>query len=57
MIGPEGEIVFGAEDNHLYVLESNGQLRWKLPFNGSLRHAAAIDQLGNIYFGDNSGTF
>ena len=51
MIATDGAIVVGTQDDHVYVLEPDGRLRWYLAFDGDVDAAPVIGADGTMYVG------
>jgi len=56
-IALDGTIYVGGHSNEMMAFSSGGSLLWSYPTNGNILSAPAIDNDGNIYFGDDSGYF
>jgi outer membrane protein assembly factor BamB len=49
VIGDNGNLLVGAEDEHLYAIAANGTLLWHLPLDGDLDTTPAIAKDGTLY--------
>ena len=56
-IAQNGTVYVGGHSNELLAFSSNGTLLWAYPTNGNILSTPAIDNDGNIYFGDDAGYF
>lgn len=54
-IGPDGTVYFGCNDDNLYALDSNGNLKWKHQAPDMIESSPALASNGTIYFGCNDG--
>ncbi len=50
-IGPDGTIYVGSQDDHLYAVNHDGTLKWRLQTGGVVRSSPAIAADGTIYVG------
>ncbi len=57
VIDGDGSVYFGAEDRHLYALDSAGRLKWKFATGLPIRSTPAIAPDGTIYFGSDDRHF
>lgn len=56
-VAPDGTIYVGGHSNELMAFSSTGSLLWSYPTIGNILSTPAIDNDGNIYFGDDAGYF
>lgn len=57
-LSADGYLYVGDKDGNMYCyVQENGELAWKFKAQGQIRSVPAIDNLGNIYFGDAKGFF
>jgi outer membrane protein assembly factor BamB/plastocyanin len=58
VVGKDGVIYVGSRGGKkLFAITPDGKLKWSFDTNGEVRSTPAIDNNGNIYFGDYSGYF
>lgn len=55
VIGDNGNLLVGAEDEHLYAIAANGTLLWHLPLDGDLDTTPAIAKDGTLYVAGDGG--
>ncbi len=57
-IAPDGTIYVGGFDKEMVAYNpGDGSVKWSYPTNGAIMGTPAIDNEGNIYFGDDYGWF
>lgn len=56
VIGPDGTVYFGVEDDSLYAVSSSGSLKWKFGAASGLESTPAVGSGGTVYFGSEDGT-
>lgn len=54
-IGADGKIYFGSSDGNFYVVDSNGELEWKIYLGGTWFSSPAINGDGIVYIGSDDG--
>jgi uncharacterized repeat protein (TIGR02543 family) len=58
VIGLGGSVyVNGAENNKIYAFTPDGQLKWVFATDAAAQSVPAIDNNGNLHFGDNAGNY
>lgn len=57
VIATDGTIYAGGEDKKMVAYNSDGTVKWEFETFDKVLGAAALDNEGNIYFGDSSGFF
>jgi len=57
VIGADGTIYIGAEDNNLYAVTAAGVKKWAFATGGAIEGTAAIGTDGTIYVGSNDKNF
>jgi len=57
VIGPEGTIYVGSDDDFLYAVDSNLEEKWKFKTEDDISSSAAINQDGTIYVGSEDNYF
>jgi len=55
VVGSDGTIYFGCNDQYMYALNADGTVKWSYKTNKNISSAAAVAQDGSIYFGSNDG--
>lgn len=55
VIGDDGTIYFGAQDQNFYAVDRDGSLQWFFPAGDAITHGAALARDGTIYFGAADG--
>ena len=55
VIGSNGNVLVGSEDEHLYAIAPDGTLLWHLPFSGDIDTTPAIASDGTIYVAGDDG--
>ena len=56
-IAPDGTIYIGGHEQKLIAYNPDGTEKWSFEANGPIETVPAIDNEGNIYFGDTAGFF
>jgi len=51
VLGPDGTIYVGSNDDYLYAIWPNGRLRWRYKTGGDVPTAAAVALDGTVYVG------
>jgi len=50
LLGKDGTIYFGADDNSMYAVNPNGTLKWKCSVGGSIRQALSMSPDGSTLY-------
>lgn len=50
-----GSLIFGAQDDHVYALDGEGNLRWRLALGGDVDATLALADDGELYAGCEDG--
>ena len=56
-IAPDGTIYIGGHEQRMIAYNPDGTEKWSFQANGPIETVPAIDNEGNIYFGDTAGFF
>ena len=55
VVDEQGTVVFGAQDDHVYALDSTGKLLWKVHLGGDVDSSVAVAPGGQLYVGADDG--
>lgn len=54
VVDPDGRVVFGSQDNHVYALDDAGALLWRVELGGDVDSSVAVGSRG-LYVGCDDG--
>ncbi|MCK5848648.1 MAG: hypothetical protein KAH01_05570 [Caldisericia bacterium] len=57
LVDDDGNVYFLGKNRYFYLVNTNGELIWDIPFNEDITTAPSLDSDGNIYLGIMSSHF
>jgi outer membrane protein assembly factor BamB len=54
-VDPDGAVVFGSQDDHLYALDGEGKLLWRVRLGGDVDSSPALAPGGRLLVGADDG--